>query len=99
MSSINVGEVYYMLVRHAGPSVADGFWRAVRAGQIPLRLVAASDARVRRAATVKSSFPVSYADAFAMALALELNEPLVTGDKEIRDASSAAGIELHWLGT
>jgi rRNA maturation endonuclease Nob1 len=33
-----------------------------------------------------------------MALALELGQPLVTGDAEIQNAASEAGIMLHWLG-
>jgi predicted nucleic acid-binding protein len=65
---------------------------------MPFRLHGVTDARVRRAAQIKAGFRVAYADAFAMALALELGQPLVTGDKEIQNIAADAGLTLEWLG-
>ena len=33
-----------------------------------------------------------------MALALELQQPLVSGDREIRNVADEAGLILEWLG-
>lgn len=98
LSSINAGEVYYKLARRRGSEEAEAFWRAASSGRLPLRLHGATDARVRRAAALKARFLVSYADAFAMGLAIELGQPLVTGDPEIRAAAEDAGVRLEWLG-
>lgn len=98
-SSINAGEVYYQLARRRGQEFADGFWRtAVLGGLLPLRLYSATEARVLQAARLKARFGIAYADAFAMGLAIELRQPLVTGDAEIRDAAQEAGVALEWLG-
>jgi predicted nucleic acid-binding protein len=41
-------------------------------------------------------FPISYADAFAAALAQKYNCPLVTGDPEFRRVDQ---LELDWIGS
>lgn len=96
-SVINAGEVYYQLVRRRGREIADDFWRDATKGVFPLRMLAATEARVRRAAAIKAACPVAYADAFAMATALEMRQQLVTGDEEIRAASGAVGVNVLWL--
>ena len=98
LSSINAGEIYYQLVRRQGQELAEAFWRDVVSGRFPLRLFSATDARVRRAARLKAQFPIAYADAFAIALALELQQPLVTGGAEIGEAAAECGVTLEWLG-
>ena len=97
-SSINAGEVYYHLARRRGLELADAFWRDAVSARLPLRLYSVTEARVRRAAGLKARLPIAYADAFALALALELRQTLVTGDSEIRHSAAEAGITLHWLG-
>ena len=47
------------------------------------------------AALLKGDHPVSYADAFAAALAKKHNCPLVTGDPELR---SIKHLDLDWIG-
>lgn len=90
--------MYYQLARRRGQESADAFWRDAVSAQLPLRLYGVTDARVRRAAALKARLPIAYADAFAMALAAELRQPLVTGDREIRTAAAEADITLQWLG-
>jgi len=97
-SLINAGEVYYQLRRRRGEGPAEEFWHDVLSGVFPVQLLGVTQARVRAAARLKAAFRVSYADAFAMALAQELGQPLVTGDAEIRQAAAGAGVELQWLG-
>lgn len=97
-SVINAGEVFYQLVRAGKLLEADRFWRGLVRGEAPLRVVAATIPRVKRAAAIKARYPMADADAFAVALAVELGWPLVTGDPEIRRAEADGVVRLHWLG-
>jgi len=93
MSMINVGELFYMQCRKSDVATAQRSLRFLeRAG---IRIASATDERVISAAQLKASAAVSYADAFAAALALELDATLVTGDPEF----SALGdtVPIMWL--
>jgi predicted nucleic acid-binding protein len=97
-SVINAGEVFYQLSRRRGQDAAEGFWAEVHSDAVPIRLVSVTNGRVRMASRIKADHRVSYADAFAVALALELGQPLVTGDGEIRNAAQKLNLALEWLG-
>lgn len=88
ISAVNVGEIYYRLIRAVGMQKAEIFLSNIRHKVFPLTVVPVTNSRVWRAARIKGSYRVSYADAFAVALAKELNAPLVTGDPEILDLPS-----------
>ena len=62
---------------------------------LPVNTVLPSRTLLVRAAQLKSRYPISYADGFAAATALELAAPLVTGDAELR---TVADLELEWVG-
>jgi predicted nucleic acid-binding protein len=47
------------------------------------------------AARLKARHTISYADAFAVALAQELGAPVVTGDREFEHVESL--VEVLWL--
>lgn len=96
MSAINLGEVYYRLVRLKGQGNADSFWEDVRAGQLPLSVVEVSRSRIQQAALLKGRYPIAYADAFAAQAAIEKDVPLVTGDPELR-ALEAVGLTIQWI--
>ncbi len=84
MSWINVGEVDYILRRRRGDEYADEF------GETLERLVdaeIASPERVRAASRLRATFPMAYADCFAVATALAHDLPLLTGDPEIIEAA------------
>jgi predicted nucleic acid-binding protein len=80
VSWINLGEVFYIEARIAGEGAAaaavERVRKSVRAEAVDLELVFA-------AARVKAGHALSYADAFAVALAERLGLPLMTGDPEI----------------
>jgi hypothetical protein len=64
------------------------------------RLVSMKDAtrrRVRRAAELKSKHAIAYADAFAVATAVEFNAVLLTGDPEIEPIEGEQHLEVEWL--
>jgi ribonuclease VapC len=80
MSSINVGEVLYIETRAAGPAAAAS---AVEALGRRVDVRDADRELVFEAARIKAGHRVSYADAFAVALAERERAPLLTGDTEI----------------
>lgn len=98
ISVVNAGEVFYQLARKRDMAAADRFWFELVRGQIPIRLMPASVQRVARAARLKATYQLSYADAFAVGLAQELQVPVVTGDPEIRGAAAAGAVGLEWIG-
>jgi predicted nucleic acid-binding protein len=93
MSAINVGEVYYFLRKQHSPGLAES-WRE-SSGTLPVTIEVPTIEDIWHAASLKGSFPISYADAFAAALAQEYNCPLVTGDPELRAVDQ---LELDWIG-
>jgi len=93
MNLINLGEVYYRLIRSKGEEVADAFWREFR--RMPIRLVGVSRSLTLMAAGLKGRYPIAYADAFAAATAKAEGCPLLTGDPELRALRGV--IEIEWL--
>ncbi|MEO6121984.1 MAG: type II toxin-antitoxin system VapC family toxin [Acidimicrobiales bacterium] len=80
MSWINVGEVFYVITRAAGKDMAT---EVVADLQARASLEVPGADRVLEAAAIKASFPMAYADAFAVATALAHDATLLTGDPEI----------------
>jgi predicted nucleic acid-binding protein len=94
MSRINYGEVLYSVHKNL-PKVANQATKAFL--EIPIEFVSVDDALVDDAAALKSRYAISYADAFAAALALRLELPLATGDKDFLPLTPL-GLQLLWLG-
>lgn len=86
LSKINEGEVFYKLYKYLGSGIAYGFREDLRQGLIPVQVVSVNDKRAEAASEIKANYPVSYADAFCIALAVELGMPVLTGDPEFRSA-------------
>lgn len=80
MSWVNLGEVHYVLRRLAGERAALSTVRDL-CEVIEARLPAEDD--VLAAARIKADHPLSYADAFAAALAVASGAELWTGDPEL----------------
>lgn len=93
MSAINVGEVYYFLKKHHSESLAEAWRESSRTLPVTIEVPTSED--IWKAASLKGQFPISYADAFAAALAQKYNCPLLTGDPEFR---SVAELDLEWIG-
>lgn len=83
MSVINLGEVVYRLAKANRAAEADSFRRALRRHAFPFQTVPATNGRVWQAVAVKARHTVSYADAFAVALAREKDAYIATADPEI----------------
>lgn len=81
--AINLGEVYYI-----GAMIDD-------IKRLPTRIQDASVERILEAGHIKAQYPLSYADAFSISLALELQMPVITGDPEFKKVKSL--VEIIWL--
>lgn len=93
-SIINLGEVYYRVGKRNGRAAADDTLEKLR--QLSLTIVPASDEMVTAAARFKMEHTISYADAFAVALADRPDATLVSGDPEIELLQDRIKIEkLH----
>jgi len=97
LSVINAGEVYYRQAKAAGTDVADRLLADLRSGALPIRMADAHDRRVWQAAHLKAKYPIAYADAFAGALAQELDLPVLTGDPDFRVLEQAGECRVEWL--
>ena len=93
LSLVNLGEVYYITQRERGPDVAMTTLALI--DQLPLHQQAIDRPRVLAAAALKANYAISYADAFAAALAQQLQGPVVTGDPEFQKVASL--VEILWL--
>ncbi len=94
MSAVNVGEVYYILAKRK--SMADAKrWGDEMMHALPIQIHSPNLNDVLRAADLKATYPISYADAFAASLALRHNCGLMTGDPEFR---SIPKLQLDWIG-
>ena len=96
-SIINLGEAYYRLVRVDRRDEAQSLWRVALRGTLPVSVKDATRGRVRRAAELKSKHAIAYADAFAVATAVEFNAILLTGDTEIEPLEDALNLRVEWL--
>lgn len=80
MSWINLGEVFYILHRRHGERAAA---EAVRDLRTSVDALLPSPDLVLAAGRLKATFPLSYADAFAAATAIDRSAVLWTGDPEL----------------
>ena len=97
MHVCNLGEVYYDFFREDGLTAAQTVWTNILA--LPLELHRdADDVFIQRVGVIKVEERVSFADAFALALAERLNVPLVTTDHHEFDAVERKGhFRFLWL--
>ena len=96
-SIINLGEAFYRLVRVGRSEQAESLWRMALRRRLPVSVKEATQRRVRRAADLKSHHAIAYADAFAVATALEFDATLLTGDPEIRPLVGRYELRVEWL--
>ena len=94
LSIINWGEFYYVVKRRLGHEKAEQALVLVQ--QLPIALVPVDDRLVKEAATLKSDYPISYADAFCVATALLLGAQILTNDPEYRAVEHL--VKVMWLG-
>ena len=96
-SIINLGEAFYRLVRVNRREKAESLWRMALQRRLPVTVKEATQRRVRRAAELKSNHAIAYADAFAVATAIEFQATLLTGDPEIKPLVGRYDLKVEWL--
>ena len=96
MCLINVGEVFYLVAKRHGAAPAERFLSELP--MMPIQPVIPDRRLILDAARLKSRFPISYADAFAVETARQQKAALVTGDPEILELSKREPVELVWVG-
>ena len=96
-SVINLGEAYYCLVRVERREEAESLWRMALRGTLPVSVKDATRRRVRRAPELKSKHAIAYADAFAVATAVEFDAILLTGVPEIEPLEGKHNLRMQWL--
>jgi ribonuclease VapC len=93
MSVVNVGEVWYTFAREISEEEADASVKALR--DLRIQFEDADWILTQEAARFKSKNKMSYADAFAAALAKTKKADLVTGDNEFKPLDGE--IKIAWL--
>jgi ribonuclease VapC len=93
VNEINVGEVYYIVAKHRSEDAAEQ--ALLHLDRLPLELVSNTFDEVLEAARLKARFPLSYADAFALATAIRFDARLVTGDPEFEAAEDL--VDVDWI--
>ncbi|HLQ25732.1 MAG TPA: type II toxin-antitoxin system VapC family toxin [Acidiferrobacterales bacterium] len=93
MSTVNAGEVWYILAREISDAEADKGIDDLR--QLGIEFIDADWKLARLAGTFKSKNRMSFADCFAAALAKENKAELITGDREFKQVESE--IKISWL--
>ena len=93
MHIINLGEVFYRTCRVSSMKRGEEILEKIRL--LPIRILLISDEEVMAAAKIKAKYPISYADAFAVAKALQSGAVVVTGDPEYKKVSKI--VEILWV--
>lgn len=90
---VHYGEVLCISERQGGRPATEEAIRII--DHLPLETVPADRDLTFAAAHLKARYPISWADAFAAALAQKLSATLVTGDPEFRKVEAL--VEIEWL--
>jgi predicted nucleic acid-binding protein len=90
---INWGEFYYVTRRRAGQKRADD--ALILLQQLPVSIVSVDEDLVREAASLKSEYPISYADAFCIATAMRSSGQILTNDPEYHAVQDL--VRIVWL--
>lgn len=93
MPVINLGEVGYIIERRKGLATVQAVIAVI--DHLPVTIIDADRQLTFLAAHIKAHYPISYADAFAVALAQLKKGAILTGDPEFRKVEEIVPIE--WL--
>ncbi|HAW50112.1 TPA: PIN domain nuclease [bacterium] len=93
MHLINLFEVYYILCRKVGEDKAKrliGWFK-----RCPVSFIGLEDDILFSAGRIKARFPISYADSFAVATAIEYKCKILTSDPEFKKTEEL--VKVEWL--
>lgn len=97
MHAVNLGEVYYDTLRHTGEEKAKELFDDI--SRLPVRIIWSIDIPfLELTGKYKTSFSMSYADAFALALAEREEATVITTDHKEFDPVEKAGVLMfYWV--
>ena len=96
MHAINLGEIFYNVFRKEDETKAIRVYGKVK--QYPVEFVEdLSEPFLLSTARLKGTYPISYADAFAVVTAIEKEGILVTGDPELKILETDNKVEILWI--
>ena len=90
---INLGEIIYIAKRSFGNDKKVEI--LARIHQLGFNVLPVPESLVFNAADLKAEYPISYADCFALACALEQSATLVTGDPDFQKVAHL--VNIHWI--
>ncbi|HSB04287.1 MAG TPA: type II toxin-antitoxin system VapC family toxin [Thermodesulfobacteriota bacterium] len=93
LQTMNLGEVFYRVGRIAGLKLAEEILERIRL--LPIRVLLVTDEDIMEAAKIKARYSISYADAFAVAKAIQTGVTVVTGDPEYKAVAKL--INVLWV--
>lgn len=93
MTTVNWGEVFYVLIRDYGIQEAEKIQNLIET--FPIESVPVDTALARQAAIYKATKKIPYADCFALALAKIRKAEIITKDKEFKVAEEE--IKIVWI--
>jgi predicted nucleic acid-binding protein len=93
MSEINLGEVYYQMIRKVGLESAREYLERLK--QLPFEIVNLTSELVMQASEIKAEYAISYADCFAVATALKFSATIITGDPGFKKVEKI--VKIEWV--
>jgi ribonuclease VapC len=90
---INLAEILYMTKRRFGNSKKIEILGRVH--QLSFDIIPATNDLVFEAAEIKADYPISYADCFAVASALDQSAEIVTGDPDFKKVEHL--VKINWI--
>jgi len=90
---INLGEIIYITKRRFGDSKK--LELLARVHELGLKVLPIPENLVFKAAEIKAQYPISYADCFALACAMEHSARVVTGDPDFKKIAHLVSID--WI--
>ena len=93
MNQINLGEVYYLVIRRSG--LPEGKIFLENFLRLPIEMVLPDSELIWKAAEIKARHPISYADCFAAATAIRFQAFILTGDPEFKKLGDL--VQVEWL--
>ena len=93
LSVINLGEIYYNIVRERGVEKADETMFMIK--QLPIGIIDVDKVITLEAAGLKAQYPIAYADCFAAALGILKKARVVTGDPEFKKVVER--VKIEWI--
>ncbi len=93
MTTVNLGEVYYLLLRDHGSEDADKILKVIET--LPIDFVEVDMRLAKQAAIYKATKKLPFVDCFAAALAKLQKGEVITGDKEFKAVENE--VKVVWI--